>query len=153
MLYCCIIQAFSSSFLQSLFFAFHPKGPFSKRPVFGRNFLGWREGLQSGASSKARQLGTGRPGPIPALLLIHLQCQPSSQLLWASVSFLINEKAELGQPFQKHVPWNTVSQDASYENGFVALCNFRRCCAPGLPHSAPVPTESSLHYIFQPPLH
>lgn len=42
-------------------------------------------------------------------------------------SFLINEKAELGQHFQKRVPWNTVSQGVSEVNGSMAVNNFWKC--------------------------
>lgn len=43
-------------------------------------------------------------------------------------SFLINEKAELGQHFPKRVPWNTVSQNVSEANGSIAVNNIWKCC-------------------------
>ena len=42
-------------------------------------------------------------------------------------SFLISEKAELDQHFQKRVPWNTVSQGVSEVNGSMAVNNFWKC--------------------------
>lgn len=71
LLYCCIIQEFSSSFLKSLFFAFGSKGPLSKRSVLAGAFGMERRAAERAAGRKAGQPSLWSPGPIPALLLIH----------------------------------------------------------------------------------
>ena len=103
---------------------------------FGRKLQDGGRAAESSASCKARYPGTGRPGPIPVLLLIHWVVSAKQLPLWAPVSFIINEKAELSQHFQNCVPWNTVSQDVSAENGYlmtIVLNNFWKCCVSGLP--------------------
>lgn len=61
-----------------------------------------RRAAERSASCKA--VGKTGPHPCPAANSLMGWCQQSSQPLEESVSFLINEKAELGQPFQKPVP-------------------------------------------------
>lgn len=63
-----------------------------------------RRAAERSASCKAAGNGETWPHPCPAANSLMGWCQRSSQPLEASVSFLINEKAELGQPFQKRVP-------------------------------------------------
>lgn len=128
LLYCCIIQEFDSSFLKSLFFAFGPEGPFSKWSLLAGNF-GMEGGLQ-------KVVQTARPDTqeqrdLVSLLLWVVSAKPLPLL--ASVYILINEKAELGQHFQQHVPWDTVSQDVSEENSSMSSNNLGKCFVPGLP--------------------